>query len=72
METLKINTTTDTDGHLKIDVNTSMIEVDVEVVLVIEARKKNEVKYDFSDLAGKLKWDGDVIELQRKLRDEWQ
>ncbi|MEM8717808.1 MAG: hypothetical protein AAGE84_00675 [Cyanobacteria bacterium P01_G01_bin.39] len=27
--------------------------------------------YDFSDLAGKLSWQGDAVETQRKLRDEW-
>ena len=28
-------------------------------------------KYDFSAFAGKLKWQGDAIVEQRKLRDEW-
>jgi predicted DNA-binding antitoxin AbrB/MazE fold protein len=27
--------------------------------------------HDFSDLAGKLKWEGDSLDVQRKLRDEW-
>lgn len=26
---------------------------------------------DFSELAGKLKWTGDAVKEQRKLRDEW-
>lgn len=29
-------------------------------------------KYDFSDFFGKLKWDGDALAEQRKLRDEWE
>ena len=29
-------------------------------------------KYDFRDLAGQLTWQGDAVEEQRKLRDEWQ
>jgi predicted DNA-binding antitoxin AbrB/MazE fold protein len=29
-------------------------------------------RYDFSDLAGRLKWEGDPLETQRKLRDEWE
>lgn len=29
-------------------------------------------RYDFSDLAGRLKWEGDPVEIQRKLRDEWE
>lgn len=28
-------------------------------------------KYDFSEFFGKLKWDGDALAEQRKLRDEW-
>lgn len=29
-------------------------------------------KYDFSDLVGRLKWDGDALEEQQRLRNEWQ
>ena len=29
-------------------------------------------KYDFSDFFGKLKWEGDALAEQRKLRDEWE
>lgn len=28
-------------------------------------------KYQFSDLAGQLEWDGDAVAQQRALRDEW-
>ena len=28
-------------------------------------------KYDFSDLAGKLEWNGNAVAEQRLLRDEW-
>ena len=28
-------------------------------------------KYDFSDLVGRLEWDGDAVKEQRRLRDEW-
>ena len=28
--------------------------------------------YDFSDLAGKLTWQGDAVATQRDLRDEWE
>lgn len=27
--------------------------------------------YDFSDLAGRLTWQGDAVVVQRSLRDEW-
>jgi hypothetical protein len=28
-------------------------------------------KYDFSDIAGRLQWQGDAVAEQRRLRDEW-
>ena len=28
-------------------------------------------KYDFSDLVGRLTWQGDAVTVQRVLRDEW-
>jgi hypothetical protein len=30
-----------------------------------------DVRYDFSDLVGRLSWRGDAIAVQRELRDEW-
>lgn len=42
---------------------------------VVSASDPKEVSdkpnYDFSDLAGKLEWEGDAVKEQRKLRDEW-
>ncbi len=43
---------------------------DVEAVLVISSSNK-EKSYDFSDFIGKLKWEGDSVKTQRKIRDEW-
>jgi hypothetical protein len=31
----------------------------------------DKVRYDFSDLAGRLTWRGDAVAVQRALRDEW-
>ncbi len=28
-------------------------------------------KYTFSDIAGKLTWQGDAVAVQREMRDEW-
>lgn len=72
METLRINTIIKRGGHLQIDIPTRLQEGDVEVVLIIESKNKPENKYDFSDLAGKLKWPGDALETQKALRDEWK
>ncbi|MAN51534.1 hypothetical protein [Marinimicrobium sp.] len=35
------------------------------------AIKEPANKYDFKDLSGKLTWEGDAVEAQRKIRDEW-
>jgi hypothetical protein len=32
---------------------------------------KLAAKYDFSDLLGRLKWNGDAVAEQRSLRNEW-
>jgi hypothetical protein len=39
----------------------------------VEVVKPSSTKplYDFSDLAGKLQWEGNAVEEQRLLRDEW-
>jgi len=31
----------------------------------------NGSKYNFAEVVGKLQWQGDALEEQRKLRDEW-
>jgi len=68
METIKLSTTIQSDGHLKIDIPTPLDEGDVEVILIIESRERQSKKYDFSDIAGRLHWNGDAVEEQRKLR----
>ena len=72
METIKISTTINPDGHLKLDIPTPLDEGEVDVILIIESKSIRTNKYNFQDIAGKLKWNGNAIEEQRKLRDEWQ
>ncbi len=41
-------------------------------VLITWIQSQSEKKStDFSELAGKLKWTGNAVKEQRKLRDEW-
>lgn len=75
MHTLKLKTYIDTDGHLRLDVNTGLPVGEVELLLVIDALPpsgQSTHAYNFSDLAGALRWSGDATEVQRTLRDEWQ
>ncbi len=45
----------------------------VKIVQTSASSVKNGKKalYDFSDLAGKLQWQGDAVAQQRRIRDEW-
>jgi len=72
METIKISTTISPNGHLKLDIPTPLDEGEVDVILIIKSKSIRAKKYSFQDIAGKLKWNGNAIEEQRKLRDEWQ
>ena len=46
-------------------------KVEVIVLPLEEKVEEQPKKYDFSDLFGKMKWEGDALAEQRKLRDEW-
>jgi hypothetical protein len=77
MEVLKHTTEIDQTGRLSINLSTNLEAGKVELIVivnpVVEQAKKDakDPKYDFSDLTGKLSWQGDAVATQRKLRDEW-
>jgi len=73
MEILKLASKIDPDGHLRLDLPTRLAEGDIEIVVIINpVEEKHKVgNYDFSDLAGKLTWQGNAVATQRELRDEW-
>jgi hypothetical protein len=77
MEVLKHTTEIDQTGQLNINLSTNLEAGKVELIVivnpVIEKTKRDpkDPKYDFSDLADKLSWQGDAVATQRKLRDEW-
>ncbi len=80
MITINLKQKTNKDGHLLIDVPTSIIDKNVEVILVIQEETftkngeeiKKKKKYDFSHLYGKLEWKGDALAEQKKIRSEWK
>lgn len=61
------------DGHLRLDLPTKLPAGNIELVMIVNlpAEKKRKVKYDFSDLSGKLSWKGDALASQKELRNEW-
>ncbi len=74
MQTLNLIGQIDTNGHLQLDVPTALPPGEVELVLVINpvlSTSAPSQKYDFSNLVGKLQWQGDGIATQRALRDDW-
>lgn len=40
-------------------------------VILVPFREGERKKYDFSDLVGKLRWKGDPVKIQRRMRDDW-
>ncbi len=40
-------------------------------VIVYPVEEAKRPKYDFSDIVGKLRWQGDAVKEQRAMRDEW-
>ncbi|MEM9446674.1 MAG: hypothetical protein AAGA18_15130 [Verrucomicrobiota bacterium] len=71
MKIIKTKATVNADGQLEVNVKTSLTAgvFDVEIAVPSLQTKKNN--YDFSDLVGRLKWSGDPVAEQRRIRDEW-
>jgi hypothetical protein len=61
-------------GEIKLNEKVT-VERDIPVIVTfledIEESKEPVKKYRFSDLAGKLEWEGDAVAQQRAIRDEW-
>jgi hypothetical protein len=81
MITLSLKQKTNENGHLVIDIQTILINKDVDVVLIIQENATSannnkgintRKKYDFSHLFGKLEWQSNALEEQRKIRSEWE
>lgn len=72
MQVITLTGKIDSNGHLRLDVPTQLPAGNVEIALVINPTAEEKPnKYNFSDLAGKLTWQGDAVTVQRSLRDEW-
>ena len=71
MRTLQINTRTDPDGHLRLDMPLARSATDLSVIIVMNNPSPQRGRHDCSDLTGRLKWRGDAVGEQRRLRDQW-
>ncbi len=72
MQTIQLKKTVDSDGHLRLDVPLSYSGKPLDILLVIEPARTGNKRYDFSSLKGTLRWQGDSVAEQRRLRDEWK
>ena len=62
--------------EFEIDAKKNIIEIPSEYSQLYSKHMKvivlvTENNYDFSDIAGKLEWQGDAVQEQRAIRDEW-
>ena len=74
MEVLKLTTTIDESGYLNLNIPTQLAAGQVNIVVVlnpVSSQGQQKSSYDFSDLVGRLTWQGDALLMQRTLRDEW-
>ena len=71
MKTLHVNTRTDQDGHLRLDMPLAQSTTNISLIVIMEDQQSGKRKHDCSDLVGRLKWRGDAIKEQRNLREQW-
>lgn len=58
------------DGRIS-GLETCKLPAMAHVLITLLGKVEEKKKYDFSALSGRLKWHGDAVEEQRKLRNEW-
>lgn len=42
-----------------------------EYAELLKLKESQSFRYDFTDVAGKLEWQGDALDIQKQLRDDW-
>ena len=72
MQVLRTKGEVGSDGRLRLDIPVELPAGTVELVLVVnEQAQPDGRKYDFAGVVGRLEWQGDAVDEQRRLRDEW-
>lgn len=71
MKTIHIDTKTDHDGHLRLDMPLANAVIGVSLTVVVEDAGVQSGQFNCMDLVGRLEWKGDAVSAQRRLRDEW-
>jgi hypothetical protein len=72
MQVVKAKGEVGRDGRLRLDVPVELPAGTVELVQVVDVSPQpNGSNYNLTGVVGRLQWQGDAVEEQRKLRDEW-
>ena len=74
MKAIALRSNIGRDGYLRLRVPTAYPNRQVDIILLVNAsalERPEKKGYDFSDLAGCLKWRGNSVRAQRKIRNEW-
>ena len=72
MQVVKTKGEVGSDGRLRLDVPVELPAGTVELVQVVDVSPQpNGSNYNLTGVVGRLQWQGDAVEEQRKLRDEW-
>ncbi len=58
-------------NRISLDIPEEFGHYTYRIVMIPISENTPKPKYDFSDLVGKLEWQGDAVKEQRRLRDEW-
>ena len=70
MEAIKAIAKRTKTGKDKIELPITNDAAEVEVMVIVQ-QEKIKSKKTLADFAGKMKWKGDPVEYQKKIRDEW-
>ena len=61
-----------TDRFIEIPAFDKFKSRNVKIIFMVASDDENKKeKYNFDDIIGKLKWKGNSVDVQRRLRDEW-
>ncbi|MCB1190378.1 MAG: hypothetical protein H7A23_22205 [Leptospiraceae bacterium] len=71
MEVIKLTQETDSNGNLALTIPTEQKSCKLEVIVVISSKETPKKKPPIDKYFGKLKWQGEALTEQRRLRDEW-
>jgi len=71
MKTFQLQAHSDQKSTIKLELNTGEPDTDFRVQVTIETIKTKSIGARLDHFAGKIPFDADPLEYQRKMREEW-